>query len=69
MSLLLFAVVSSEERSGLPFELLYADDLVLMALTMKQCVKHVAEWSVSLLDRGLRVNTWRSKVIVAVVGR
>ena len=24
-------VVSSEARSGLPFELLYADDLVLMA--------------------------------------
>ena len=29
-------VVSSEERSSLPSELLYADDLVVMAPTMDQ---------------------------------
>ena len=29
-------VVSSKARSGLPSELLYADDLVLMAPTMEQ---------------------------------
>ena len=37
---LLFAVVmdvvSSETRNGLPFGLLYADDLVFMAATMEQ---------------------------------
>ena len=40
LSPLLFAavmyVVSSEARSGLPSELLYADDLVFMAPTMEQ---------------------------------
>ena len=40
LSPLLFAavmnVVSSEARSGMPSELMYADDLVLMAPTMKQ---------------------------------
>ena len=40
LSPLLFAavmdVVSSEARSGLPSELLYADDLVIMAPTMEQ---------------------------------
>ena len=40
INLLLFAVVmdvvSSEARSGLPSELLYADDLVLMSPTMEQ---------------------------------
>ena len=30
-------VVFSEARSGLPSELLYADDLVLMAPTMETC--------------------------------
>ena len=39
LSPLLFAtvmdVVSSEERSGLPSELLYADDVVIMAPTME----------------------------------
>ena len=37
-------VVSSEARSGLPCELLYADDLVIMAPTMEQ------------LGKGLKVN-------------
>ena len=47
LSPLLFAVamdvVSSEARSGLPFELLYADDLVIMATTMEQFGRRVAE--------------------------
>ena len=45
-------VVSSEARSGLPSELLYADDLVLMAPTMKRLGRRVAEWRNSLLDEG-----------------
>ena len=56
---LLFAavmyVVSSEARSGLPSELLYADDLVLMAATMEQLGRRVAEWRASLLDKGFMV--------------
>ena len=55
---LLFAifmvVVSSEARSGLPSELLYADDLVLMAPTMEQLGRCVAEWRASLLVPYLR---------------
>ena len=47
LSPLLFAavmdVVSSEVRSGLPSELLYADDLVIMAPTMKQLGRRVAD--------------------------
>ena len=68
LSLLLFAavmdVVSSEARSGLPSELLYADDLVLMALTMEQLGRRVAEWRASFLDKGLKVNAGKSKVMV-----
>ena len=61
LSPLLFAVVmdavSSEARSGLPSELLYADDLVhvLMTPTMEQLCRPVAEWRVGLLDNGLKV--------------
>ena len=54
LSPLLFAavmdIVSSQARSGLPSELLYADDLVFMAPTMEQLCRHVAEWRASLLD-------------------
>ena len=42
-------------------ELLYASDLVLMAPTMEQPGRCVAEWRVSILDKGLKVNSGRSK--------
>ena len=61
LSPLLFAVimdvVSSEARNGLPSELLYADDLLFMAPTMEQLGRRVAEWSINLLDKVLKVNT------------
>ena len=52
-------VVSSEARSGLPSELLYADDLVLMTPTMEQLGRRVAEWRASLLvcGKGVRENS------------
>ena len=61
-------VVSSEARSGLPSELLYADDLVIMAPTMEQLGRRVAEWRARLLDKGLKVNAGKSKVIVGSSG-
>ena len=71
LSPLLFAVVmddvSSEARSGLPSELMYAD-LVLMAPTMEQLGRRVAEWRASLLDKGLKVNAGKSKVMVGSSG-
>ena len=57
-------VVSSELRSGLPSELLYADDLVLMAPTIEQIDRLVAKWKASLLEKGLDVNAGKSKVMV-----
>ena len=69
---LLFAtvmdVVSSEARSGLPSELLYADDLVIMAPTMEQLGRRVADWRASLLGKGLKVNAGKSKVMVGSSG-
>ena len=66
LSPLLFAagvdVVSSKARSGLPSELLYADDLVSMAPTMEQLGRRVAEWRASLLDKGLNFEGEWSKV-------
>ena len=56
-------VVSSDARSGLPSEL-YADDLVLMTPTMEQFGRRLAEWRDSLLDKGLKVNAGKSKVMV-----
>ena len=72
LSLLLFAavmdVVSSETKSGLPSELLYADDLVIMAPTMEQLGRRVADWRASLLGKGLKLNVGKSKVMVGSNG-
>ena len=72
LSPLLFAVVmnavSSEARSGLPSELLYADDLVIMPPTMEQLGRHVAQWRASLLNKGLKLNAGKSKVMVGSSG-
>ena len=52
---LLFAaimdVVSSEARSGLPSELLHADDLVIMAPTMEQLGRRVDRWLEAVVGR------------------
>ena len=61
-------VVSSEVRSGLPSELPYADDLVIMANKMKQLGRRVADWRASMLGKGLKVNAGKSKVMVGSSG-
>ena len=72
LSPLLFAavidVVSSEARSGLPSELMYADDLIIMAPTMEQLGRRVAYWRAGLLGKGLKVNAGKSKVMVGSSG-
>ena len=61
-------VVSSEVRSGLPSELLYADDIVLKAPTMEVLGRRVVEWRASIIDKGLKVNAGKSKVMVGSSG-
>ena len=65
---LLFAVVmnvvSSEVRDGLSSDLLYADDLVLMAPIMEQHGRCVVEWRAILLDKGMKLHAGKSKVMV-----
>ena len=58
--LFIMDVIFSEARSVLHFEFLYADGLVLMAPTLQQPGRRVAEWRVFLLDKGLKVNAGNS---------
>ena len=57
-----------EARSGWPSELLYADVLVIMAPTMEQLGRRVADWRASLLGKGLKVNAGKFKVMVGSSG-
>jgi len=60
LSSLLFVIVmealSREFRVALSWELLYADDLVVITETEDDLIKRLNEWKDFLENRGMRVN-------------
>jgi len=77
LSALLFVIVmeaiSREFRVALPLDLLYADDLVVIAETEEDLIKRLNEWQKNVDNRGMRVNMnknqgydkWRTSEAVA----
>jgi hypothetical protein len=67
LSPLLFIIVlealSRKFRGGLPMELLYAHDLVLMAESEELLVEKLRRWKVDREEKGLRVNVGKTKVM------
>ena len=72
LSPLLFTVVlealSREFREGLPWELLFADDLALMAESKAQLLVLIERWREGMERKGLRVNMAKTKVMKCQVG-
>ena len=64
---LLFIIVlealSREFRSGVPWEDLYADDLVIIAESFKECVRRLLTWKEAMEKKGLRVNAGKMKIM------
>ena len=56
---------SIEFRTGCPWELLYADDLVLVAETMEELVGKFEKWKTGLEDKRVRVNAAKTKVMIS----
>jgi len=71
LSPLLFVIVmeaiSREFRVALPRELLYADDLVVIAETEEDVIKRLNEWknTCNVVNRGMRVNMNKTKVMIS----
>jgi len=65
LSPLLFVIVmemiSRELRAGLPLELLYADDLILMAESEERLCDNIVKWKSGLEAKGLKMNTGKTK--------
>lgn len=59
--------LSREFRSGLPFELLYADDLVLIAEDEREAQEKFQRWREGS-SKGLRVNVDKTKVLISREG-
>lgn len=72
LSPLLFIIVlealSRTFRQGLPMELLYADDLVLMADTEELLIEMIKKWKTGMEDKGLKMNIGKTKVMRCQTG-
>ena len=67
LSPLLFSIVidqaSKDCRSGLPWELLYADDLVLLDSSKESLVTRVKAWKEGLSSKSMKINALKSKIM------
>ena len=69
LSPLLFIIVlealSREFRTGCPWELLYADDLMISAESMEELLVKLKTWKKEKEKKGLRVNMGKTKIMVS----
>ena len=56
---------SSEFRTGCPWELLYADNLMISAESMEELLLKVHKWKTEVEKKGLRVNMGKTKILVS----
>src|SRR6476469_9207370 len=72
LSPLLFTIVlealSKAFRGGLPWEILYADDLVLIAESEEDLIKKIQKWKNGFESKKLRVNVTKTKVMKCYQG-
>ena len=72
LSPLLFIIVlealSREFRSGVPWEDLYADDLVIIAESLEECGRRLLTWKEAMEKKGLRVNAGKTKIMICGTG-
>ena len=63
--ILVLEALSRQFRTGVPWELLYADDLVVMADSLEECIARLKVWKEGMECKGLRVNMKKTKFMVS----
>ena len=63
--LIVMEAISREFRVALPWELLYADDLAVIAETEEEPTKRLNEWKDNVESKGMRVNMNKTKVMIS----
>ena len=66
--IIVLEALSCEFWAGVPWEDLYADDLVIIADSLEECVRRLLIWKEAMEKKGLRVNTGKTKVMIRGTG-
>ena len=56
--------ISKAIMGGLPWELLYADDIVLVADSLESLLEKLGRWKHALQAKGLKVNVDKTKILM-----
>ena len=62
--LIVMEAVTKNIRGGLPWELLYADDLVIIAESLEELLEKLKRWKNGLEKKGLKVNMGKTKIMM-----
>ena len=62
--ILVLEALSRQFRTCVPWELLYADDLAVMADSLEECIARLKVWKEGIESKGLRVNIKKTKHMV-----
>ena len=66
--IILLEALSREFQAGVPWEDLYADDLVIIADSLEECVRRLLIWKEAMEKKGLRVSAGKTKVMICGTG-
>ena len=59
---------SCEFCSGVPWENLYADGLVIIAESLLECIRRILTWKEAMEEKGRRVNAGKTKIMICGTG-
>ena len=66
--IIVLEALSCEIPFGDPWEDLYADDLVIIAESLEECVRRFLTWKEAMEEKGLRVNAGKTKIMICGTG-
>ena len=66
--IIVLEALSREFRSRVPWEDLYADDLVFIAVSLEESVRMLLIWKEAIEENGPRVNAGKMKIIIFGTG-
>ena len=63
--MIVMEAISREFRVALPWKLLYADDLAVIAETEEELIKRLNEWKDNMESKCMRVSMNKTKVMIS----